>query len=136
MSIALIEYWDPVFHLVDERLSLVYRLSQREFRVGTQDRNLEAGTGVQGMEEHCFIACSPWLAQLALLLQWWHRSQWARSCYIHHPLIKTMSHKRAYRLLWWPNSDKLLLSDHSVFCQIIKTAIIKPNRHKCMHKHT
>jgi hypothetical protein len=42
--------------------------SLREVRARTQSRNLEARTEADTMEERCSLACSPCLAQFALLL--------------------------------------------------------------------
>ena len=36
----------------------------REVRAGTQDRNLEAGTEAETMEEHCLLVCSARLSQI------------------------------------------------------------------------
>ena len=37
----------------------------KEVRAGTQGGNPEAGTEAEDREEHCSLACSPWLAQPA-----------------------------------------------------------------------
>ena len=39
-----------------------------------QDRNLEAGTDAEAVEEGCLLAFSPWLAQPAFLSYWGHQS--------------------------------------------------------------
>ena len=44
-----------------------YRLWQREVRIGTQDRNLEAGTEVETSKESCVLAFSPQQIQLTFL---------------------------------------------------------------------
>jgi hypothetical protein len=38
----------------------------KEVRIGTQDRNLEAGADAEAMEGCFLLACSLWLAQLAI----------------------------------------------------------------------
>lgn len=43
------------------------RSSLQEVGAGAQGRNLGAGTEAETMEEHWLLACSPWLAQCALM---------------------------------------------------------------------
>ena len=70
-----------LFHLT------TYSPSLREVRAGTQGRNLEAGAKAESVEEHCFPAWIPWLAQFAFLsnprstTQGWHGPQWAWPCH-------------------------------------------------------
>lgn len=51
------------------REDLVYLAytSQREFRAGTQVRNLEVGTESEATERCWLLACSPWLVQTVFL---------------------------------------------------------------------
>jgi hypothetical protein len=58
---------------------------------GSQGRNLEARADAEAMERCCFLACSPWLAQLAFLL-----SSEVTPPFLYQSLIRKMPNRLLY----------------------------------------
>ena len=52
-------------HLESKGLFLLITCRLYSITEGSQSRNLKAGTEAEDREEHCSLACSPWLAQPA-----------------------------------------------------------------------
>ena len=94
----------------------VYHL--KEVRTGTHvGQELEAGANAEAMEVSCLLACFPWLAQLAFLLnpgppaQGWHHP------HLHH---WSLIEKMPYSYISWRHFLKgsSFLCDNSSLCQV------------------
>lgn len=86
--------------LAQKRVCFILKLTvYHEGEPRTRDRNLKAGTEAQASEEHCFLSCSPHLAQFDFLLNSEYLpsinitliSHWLRKC----------PHRHAHEPIWW-----------------------------------